>query len=236
MRKSTILKSSVLARIGMYLVATAAAFSLGSCSKDEVAETKVSGLTVVNASPTPATYNVYLNSKQVNTAAIPFAGTIPYFQISAGPNTLDFTTASSTGKLLTKVVTLENEKAYSFFLIRQAGQLDGLLVTDDLSPSATDKAFVRFINLSPDATPLELVETGKTALLPEQAYKAASAFVATEAKTYSFDIKDKATGTVLKTLAGVSLVAGKMYTIAACGLVEASGNDLPLRLQVFTNR
>jgi hypothetical protein len=236
MRKITTLKSSALARYGMYLIATVAAFSLGACSKDETTVAKVSGLTVINTSPTMATYNVYVNTRQANTAAIPFAGTIPYFQITPGINTLNFTSASSKDNLLTKELTLENEKAYSFFLIGEAKQLDGVLVADDLSPVATDKAFVRFINLSPDAKTLEVAETTKAAIVPDQAYKASSAFVAVEAKTYSFDIKDKASGAVLKTRTGVSLVAGKMYTIAACGMVEATGNNQALQIQVFTNR
>jgi hypothetical protein len=236
MRKITTLKSGRIALLGMYLIATVATLSLSSCAKDETTTTQVSGLTVINTSPTLGTYNVYLNTVQVNTAAIPFTGTIPYFQITPGVNTVKFTTASSTDNLLTKEVTLENDKAYSLFLIGKAGQLDGLLVPDDLSPVSANQAFIRFINLSPDAATLELSETGKAAIVKEEAYKSASPFVATEAKTYSFDLKDKVTGVVLKTLTGVTLSSGKMYTIAACGIVDATANDQPLRIQVFTNR
>lgn len=214
----------------------ATATLLNSCAKDNTTAPAISGLSVVNASPTLATYNVYLNTIKVNAAALPFKGTLPYFQITPGANTLKFTTANSTESLLTKVVNMEADKAYSLFLVDKAEKLDGLLIPDDLSASNTDKALVRFINLSPDAGTLVLGQTGGATLTSEQAFKGYSAFLPTEAKTYSLEIMDKTTGSILTKLENVVLTAGKMYTVVAAGMVAPSANDQPLSIQVITNK
>lgn len=219
----------------MFMLSTLALF-FSACSKDEETTAAVSGLMVVNASPSSGTYNLYWGTTKVNKAALPFLGTVPYFQITPGANTLKFTTANSEESVFTKDVTLEGEKAYSFFLINDVPELDGILIQDDLSPSSTDKAFIRFINLSPDAPALDLVQTGGTALITDKAFKTVSDFTLADAKTYSFDVKNKLTGEVVATLKDVTLTAGKMYTIAACGMLEPADLQQAAKIEVFINR
>ena len=236
MKISTRFNPKPFSRFTAMLLLATAACTLSSCSKDDNTVPAISGLSVVNVSPTLATYNVYMNSTQVSTAALPFTGTINYFQITPGINSVKFTTASSTESVLTKSINLEADKAYSLYLIDKADKLDALLISDDLSASSADKAAIRFVNLSPDAGTLTLNQTGGSSLSADQAYKGASAFSGTEAKTYSLEIHDKATGTVLTKLENVTLTAGKMYTIIAAGLVTPSANDQPLRITVVTNK
>jgi hypothetical protein len=236
MKISTSLHVKSFKQLAALVLLAMASVSLNSCSKDDTTAAAISGLTVVNASPTAATYNVYLNSALVNAAALPFTGTVSYFQINPGANSLKFTTASSTTSVLTKDISLEANKAYSYFLIDKAEKLDGLLVTDDLSMTSTDKAIIRFINLSPDAGTLALSQTTVATNLFEQAYKGYSAFTTTEAKTYSLVLKDKTTGATLSTMDNVVLTAGKMYTIIANGMITPLTNDQPLRIQVMTNK
>lgn len=225
-----------LPRLSVILLIAMASMSLNSCSKDDTSVAAISGLSVINASPTLATYNVYLNDVKVNSAALPFTGTLPYFQITPGANSAKFTTANSIESLLSKVINLEADKAYSLFLVDKAEKLDGLLITDDLATTNTAQPLIRFINLSPDAGTLELGQTGGATLASSQTYKGYSAFSPAEAKTYSLEIKDQATGTVLSKLENVVLTAGKMYTIVAGGMLTPTTNDQPLRIQVITNR
>lgn len=236
MKISTRFNSKPFSRLTAVLLLATTACTFSSCSKDDNTVTAISGLSVVNVSPTLGTYNVYLNSTKVSTAALPFTGSINYFQITPGINSVKFTTASSTESLLTKSINLEADKAYSLYLIDKADKLDGLLISDDLSAGSADKAAVRFINLSPDAGALTLNQTGGASLSTDQAYKGASAFSSTEAKTYSLEIRDKTTGTVLTKLENVTLTAGKIYTIVAAGLVAPSTNDQPLKISVVTNK
>lgn len=236
MRISTILRSKQFGRFNSILLLSLASLTLNSCGKKDDSTPAVSGLSIINASPTLATYNVYLNDSKVNTAALPFSGTLAYFQISPGANTIKFTSGSSTESLLTKAITLEQDKAYSYFLIDRPNKLDGLMITDELNTTNSDKALVRFINLVPDANALSLMQTGGAEVVAAKAYKAYSTYAPVDAKTYSFDIKDQVTGAVLKTQTSVTLNAGNVYTIIAAGVVNPTDTDQALRIQVITNR
>lgn len=209
-----------------------------SCKKsDSTDTTTISYLSVVNGSPSTGTFNVYANDVQINKAALPMGGSIlPYVQLVSGSNTLRFTTASSTDNLLSKSLSLSGSTAYSYFLIGQSGQLDGVLTTDVMTTVSTDKAFVRFVNLSPDAPSLNLAVTGGSVVINNQFYKQVSSFVAVDPKTYSFDIQEQSTGTAKTTLTGATLVAGKYYTVMALGMMTPGATENKLNAQMMTNQ
>jgi hypothetical protein len=236
MRIFTILPSKRASRIAAMFMLSTFTLLFSSCSKDEETAVAISGLMIVNASPSSGTYNLYWGTTKVNAAALPFLGSVPYVQIAPGTHTFKFTTANSVDPVLTKDITLAADKPYSLFLINDIPQLEGLLIEDDLTPSSTDKAYIRFINLSPDAPSLDLVQAGGASLITDKAFKSVSAFTITEAKSYSFEVKNKLTGEVIATLKDVSLAAGKLYTIAACGYVKPANLQQPAGIQVFTNR
>lgn len=236
MRIFTNLISKKASQITALVMLSACSILFNACSKDEEAAPSISGLMVVNASASTGTYNLYWGSTKINSAALPFLGTIPYFQITPGTSTLKFTTANSVESVLTKDITLEAEKPYSLFLIQDIPQLDAVLIQDDLSPSSNEKAFIRFINLSPDAPALDLVQTGASVLINDKAFKTVSDFVTADPKAYTFEVKNKLTGEVVATLKDITLTAGKMYTIAACGYLNPSDLQHPARIEVFINR
>jgi hypothetical protein len=240
MRFFTKLYPNRISRIAAAFLLTAFALSFSACSKNETEIPSISGLMVVNAAPNHGTYNVYINkiSTPVNTkGALPFLGTIsPYFNITPGSNVLKFTTASSVESVYTETTNLEADKAYSYFLINDIPNLSGLLLQDDLSASSAEKAFVRFINVSPDAGNLDLAVDSGATLIADKAFKGASEFISIDPKPYNLVIKSKTTGEVLATLKNLTVTAGKMYSIVAAGMVDATELQQPLKLQVITNR
>ena len=208
--------------------------TLTSCKKAETVDPTISYLRVINASPSLATYNAYFNGNMVNSAALPFGGAINYLSYAAGTYSLKFTTASSAESLLTKNVTLNAGTYYSSYLINKPGALDVYTIGDDLSIPSTDKAYIRFINLSPDASALDLAKTSATTtLVNNKAYKTASGFIAVDAGTYTMDAKESSSGSVKATSTSTSLVAGYHYDIICGGLVTpANDTERPLSLQV----
>lgn len=240
MKISTNLHSNKFTRIAATLIFCVSVLTLGSCSKNETETPSISGLMVVNASPGYGTFNLYVNNvtAPVNTkGALPFLGTIsPYFNITPGANVLKFTTASNTESVFTETTNLENDKAYSYFLINDYPNLAGLLVQDDLSLTSAEKAFVRFVNLSPDAGALDLVVSGGPVLASDKGFKTASQFISTDAKPVTLELKDRASGAVIASLKDVTLTAGKIYTLVAAGTSKPGSLQHPLRLAVITNR
>ncbi|TCC97110.1 DUF4397 domain-containing protein [Pedobacter hiemivivus] len=207
--------------------------TLASCSK-ETESVAYSYLSIANASPTLGTYNIYLDGTKYNTSgAVAFGGVITYSSLTAGDHTLSFTTESSSNVLTSKTVSLEDNEAYSAFLIDKGDKQEVLLVKDEMTVASTEKAFIRFINLSPDAPALDLSVSDGETLISDKAYKSASAFQAIDPKVYSFELK--ANGIVKALLADQTLTAGKYYTIISRGLITVGEIDQPFGAQLITN-
>jgi hypothetical protein len=208
---------------------------LNSCTKD-VATTATAYLSMVNTSPTLGTYHFYFDGTKLNTAAMPFGGTIAYANYTAGDHTAKFTTESASESLLTKTISLDGDGVYSLYLIERPEKLDALLVRDVMTVASTTQAFIRFINLSPDAPALDLTVSGGTdKIVSGKSYKAASDFQAINPNTYSFDIKDSNMGAIKTTLSEVTITAGKYYTIISRGVLNVGETDQPFSAQLITN-
>lgn len=209
---------------------------LVSCKKQEVDTTVYSAITVVNASPTAATYDVYLGTNKLNAAALPLGGGVSYFRQVAGSYDLKFTVAGRGESVFTRTVNLNQNTYHSFYLIGSPSSFDGIFATDDLTASSTTQAFVRFVNLSPDAPALTLGITGGAAVGSSQAFKGVGSFVQVAPSTQSFELKDNSS-VVRATVTGVNLVANGYYTIIARGLVNPiNGSDLPLAAQLIVTK
>jgi hypothetical protein len=239
MNSFTKLTSRNFTRLTACAVLTFGALLLNSCSKDPEPAQPYAFLSITNTSPTLATFNIYIdqNPGKVNVqGALAFGGSLGYGQIASGAHSVKVTTASSTESLLTKNISLDENAAYSLFIIDKNANMDYLVTKDALGDISSAKAFVKFINLSPDAAALDLGVKDASVIISDKAYKASSAFIEVEAKAYVFQIKDKATGNVKKELASLDAKAGKSYTVIATGLIAPSGTDQPFTGQIITNQ
>lgn len=209
--------------------------ALASCSK-ESAPTAYSYLSIANVSPTLGTYNVYLDGTKANTSgALAFGGTMAYMTMEAGDRVVKFTTESGTDILLNKTLNLEVDGIYSAFLIDKEPKLELLLVKDNITNANTDKAYIRFIHLSPDAPALDLVLNESSTLVSGQSYKTASSFQPIEPKAYTFNLKYTSSGNIAVQSQELTLEAGKYYTIISKGLLNAGDIDQPFGIQFITN-
>ena len=205
-----------------------------SCKKTEAVDSTLSSLRVINISPTLSTYNVYLDGTALNTAALPFAGSTAYTTKTSGAYTLKFTTESSIESVLTKTINLNASTYQSFYLINKTSALDVLALTDDLTVSSTDKAYIRFINLSPDASAMDLAKTGSTSsYTTAKAYKSASGFIAIDPGTFTLDLKETSSGTIKAVSESSTFTAAYHYDIIAGGVVSpANDTERSLSLRV----
>ena len=206
--------------------------TFSACKKEET-PSSISYIRVVNAAPTLATYYPFLNSASVSSAALPYGGSTAFGPVSAGVSNLKFTTENNAESVLTKSFSLSVSTYNSFYLINKPGSLDGLLITDDLSIPSADKAYVRFINLSPDAPALDLAKTGETTMLTSnKTYKTTSGFIAVSPGTFTFDAKETATGKTKVVSENTTLLAGYHYDII-CGGLANPANDTERSLNLF---
>lgn len=219
------------------LVAVAAITLISACGKSDNQVPEYGSLSIYNASPSSATYDVYLNSSKVNSAALPYAGGVKYIQLTAGSYETKFTIASETASVYTKTgITVANNAFSTLYLTGTTGNFDGLVLADEFAGAATDKAHVRFINLSPDANALDLrIKDATSNLTSNKAYKAYSGFTAVDAGAKVFEIKETSSGTV-KTTVERTLVNGTFYTIIAGGKVTPGTNERTFNGQIIQHQ
>lgn len=219
------------------LVAIATITLLSACGKSENQVTEYGSLSVYNASPSSATYDVYLNSSKLNSAALPYAGGVKYVQLTVGSYETKFTVATETASVYTKTgINVANNTFSTLYLIGTPGNFDGLLLADELAGAAADKAHVRFINLSPDAPALDLhIKDATSNLTSNKAYKTNSGFTAVDAGAKTFEIKETTSGTVKATVER-TLVNGTFYTIIAGGKITPGTNERAFNGQIIQHQ
>ena len=197
---------------------------LTACKTDEETIVPAAFISVFNASPTAATYDVYLNDVKFNTVALPFGGGTAYASKPVGSYNIKLTVADRIESVITKSVSLTENKYYSYYFINRPSSLDGLLINDEVGMASADKASVRFINLSPDAPALDLATSTGTSLATDKSFKQYSGFTQIAPGATVLLIKDKVSGATKSTLESFTFVAGGYYTVIARGLVTPTSS------------
>lgn len=203
------------------LLAFAAVFT--ACKKDwEGQELEAAQLGFVHASPGTGTLDFIVNNQKVN--SFTFTQDYGYYAAYPGSILVGVAKKDSLKYLVSGTAGLSSGKAYSFFVIDTLKSTTILQVEDDLTAPQTDKAKVRFINLSPRSTALDLSIQGvATPIGTGKAFKEFSAFTnIAPSDSYTFEVKDAGSATVKASLPNVKIEKGKIYTIWAKGLATAT--------------
>lgn len=221
------------------LAALTITLGLASCSKNDIDNTPiyVSGISLVQASPTLEKLDVYIDNTRASIDDFTFGTKMDYLRAYAGDRTITVTKKGSAAKLKSALVKLEPELGYTVFVVDKFETIDLLTLKDDLAKPAAGKAKVRFVNLSADGGALNLAVNGVAANLAEnKAFKEFSAFESVNAaEKVTFNIKNKTTNVTEATLVDVKIEDGKTYTIYAKGL-KANTDDTKFGAAIFTHK
>jgi hypothetical protein len=199
---------------------------LTSCLKDNdnhYVEQPVALLSVINASPDAQPVSFFLDQNQANNLPIRYGHGLDYLRAFPGKRTATFYVAGSQQKIKSDSITLEAKKFYSIYLTNVASTPDIVLLADSIIQPDAGKATIRLVNVSPDAGSVDLGIKSGAVLASDKAYKAASAFVPVQGNsTYTLEIRQKGTSTVLVSLPDVNLRSGSVYTVWLHGLTTAT--------------
>ena len=199
----------------------------------------VAFVSFIQASPNQPALDFYMNNNKVNINPVNYGDYIDYFRAYTGNRTLNFYSQGSMTKLFSDTATLNVNVAYSVFLTSTSATSASpamLLLTDSISKPASGKATIRFVNVSPDAPAVDLAVQDSAAFVSNKAFKGYSSFLPMQGdKTYTFNVLQHGTNTVLATLSNVPINTGLVYTIWFHGLASSSNvNDKPA-LGIITN-
>lgn len=198
--------------------------ALAGCKGSSTETQSVGSLSVINGSPSSATYDVYVDDAKMNSGALPFAGQVKYTQLLTGNHTVKFTIAGRGESLFSKTVSIAQNSYNTFYLINRASSFDALVTADDVSATSTDKAFVRFVHVSPDAPAMDFAVKGGSAIFTGKTYKTSSGFAQVAPAKQTYEVKD-AGGAVKATLTDVTFTAGRYYTILVSGFVTPANTE-----------
>jgi len=195
-----------------------------SCKKYSNSDLQVdaSAINVVNAYPGQIGVSFFLDGQYVNGPALFYGDNSGYLLTYAGLRNFDVTVGGTNQLLASGILNLQKDKNYSVFFTAQNSTGMLVLSEDDLSDPPAGKAKIRFVNVSPDASAMNLTVNGGTSLFTDQAFKTSSSFTVIDPATYTFDATSGETGAMAETT-NVSIEAGKIYTVWTGGLASGSG-------------
>jgi hypothetical protein len=223
--------------IAMAAFALAAMSFMSSCKDDDDDDTPQpagnANVLLVHASPDAPTVDILVDNA-VAVDSVSFLDNTPYLPIPAGTRNIKLNAAGTSTTAFNADVTLTKNKNYSVFACDSLSKLSAIVLEDDLTAPATGKAHVRFVHLSPNAPAVDVAVTGGPVVFGDYVFKEASAFTPVDAGTLNLEVRLAGTSTVVLPLPGVTLTAGKIYTVYAKGFVGGFGEQ-ELGAQIIVN-
>jgi len=208
--------------------------TFSACKKDWNDDPiEAAGIGFVHASPGTAALDYILDNQKIGSFS--YTNDRGYFAAYPGTRLVGVSKKDSLKYLTNGTAALKGGSFYSVFVVDTLKSTKLLLVEDDLKAPETDKAKIRFINLSPGSSPLDLALDGNaTALFTSKAFKEYTAFTSINpSESYTFQVKQA--GTVRATLPAIKIEKGKIYTIWAKGLSSAT-DSTKFGLAIMTNK
>jgi hypothetical protein len=177
----------------------------------------------VNTTGATVTYLTFADSINYGAAkayAIPGRANVPFAIVS---------TKDTTKPLFNASFAIGEGETYSLFLAGQYPQCDTVWVRDYISNYTDSLVGVRFINLSPNSSAININIKGNTGLeATGLAYKQITAFKTYPAKStngsYIFEVRDAATGNLLTTFT-LTIARFHNHTLVIKGLAGATGTN-----------
>lgn len=220
------------------LVALTVTIGLSACSKKfESQPINLSGLNIIQASPTTEKLDVYVENTKGTPANFSFGNKTDYLNAYSGTRRFSVTMQGETTALKSETFTLEPQAGYSLFVIDKLETIGFLYLKDDLTKPQADKAKVRFVNLSPDGGSFDLLIAGKTeSLASNKGFRAYSDFIAIDAADkVTFNVKNSLTGNVDASVVDFKVEAGQIYTIWVKGL-KTNTDETKLGVEIYTHK
>ena len=193
-------------------------------------------LRLVHASPDAAGFDVYLDGAKVEALTGISYGTVSgYLEVPGGSRTVTIfengADPSTASPLVATDLTFEPGSTYTVAASNLAAKLRLDLFKDEPSP-VTDKAEVRYVDLSADAGSLDIAPDGKPATVSKLGYAKASPYVAVDAGSPDLEVRQAGKKKVLLQLDPISLAAGTSSTVFVMGSATEASGAQPLSIVV----
>ncbi|MDH4157492.1 MAG: DUF4397 domain-containing protein [candidate division Zixibacteria bacterium] len=220
---------------------TISALLVSGCSDDDDNNIMSSGsnpdqstVMIIHASPDAPGVDILVdNAKAVTNLGFP--QNTGYVNVSAGMRNVKVNATGTSTTVINGHFDLAADAHYSVFAVDSVSKITVLVLSDNLAVPASGKSHVRFVHLSPNAPAVDIGLTGGGVVFPDVAFKEYVDFTPLDAGTYDLEVRLAGTSTVVLPLPGITLQAGKIYTVFAKGFVGGTG-DKALGAEIIVNK
>lgn len=211
------------------LVVSFASFTFVGCDDEDTPVTpntlpSNSLVKVVHASPDAPGVDLLVDNTVAGTN-LTFPNNTGYLTVSSGTKNIKVNVTGTMTTVIEANIDFMQDKNYSVFAVNSVANIEPLLIEDDLTAPAQGKAHVRFIHLSPDAPAVDITLTDGTIVFGNKSFKEFTAFTPLDATTYNLQVRVAGTPNVALDLPGITLEAGKIYTVFAKGFLNGIGQQ-----------
>jgi hypothetical protein len=226
-------------RYTLIAVALVAALGASGCSEDDdknpVAPALSASVMTIHASPDAPEVDLLVDNAIAKTA-LAYPANTGYLSVTAGSHNIKVNVTGTSDTVINTDLSLTGGMSYSVFAVDSVAVISALVLTDDLTAPAAGKAHVRFVHLSPNAPAVDIaLQGGGPVVFGNKAFKEYTAFTPLDAGTYDLEVRLAGTTDVVLPLSGITLQAGKIYTVFAKGFVGATGAQA-LGAEIIVNK
>lgn len=187
----------------------------------------------VHASPNAPGVDLLVDGVVAGTG-LSFPNNTAYLNVAAGTRNVKVNVTGTSTTVIDANVPVVGGSNYTVIACDSVSKIGAIVLTDNLAVPATGKAHVRFVHLSPNAPAVDVAVAGGPVVFANTVFKGFTAFTPVDAGTYDFEVRLAGTGTVALPVNGVTLTAGKIYTVFAKGFAGGSGAQA-LGAQIIVN-
>lgn len=191
-------------------------------------------VTIVHASPNAPGVDILVDNA-VAKANLGFPTNTGYVPVPSGTRNVKVNVTGTSTTVIQANLSLSENGYYTVFAIDSVSKISPLVIADTLTAPAAGNAHVRFVHLSPNAPAVDVAVTGGSILFGNKAFKAYTSFTPVPATTYNLEVRLAGTTTVVLPLPGITLQAGKIYTVFARGFVGGTGAQA-LGAEIIVNK
>lgn len=183
---------------------------------------KTSYLRVLHASPKSPAVDVYINDMlKFNNLA--YGNFTDYIEVITGNyNVKIYAAGTKTTPVLNKNFFVPPEKIFTIAAIGILPNLELLAVPEPKILEPTDKVYIKFAHLSPNAGPVDIVLPDGTILFKNISYKGLTDYIQVPAGTYILEVRPTGTKTTVLYVPNIKLKSQRFYTVYAIGLLNGT--------------
>lgn len=175
---------------------------------------------LLHASPDAPGVDVYANGKLL-TRNLNYRGFTPYMALDSGNyNIKVFPTGKTSNPVIDTNLTIPPNQILTVAAIGKLNNIGLLPIPDPKLPREQNKAYARFVHLSPNAPNVDITLPNGNKLFTDVQYREITNYIPVNPGTYELQARPTGTSQVILQVPNINLKPNRFYTVYAIGLAD----------------